>query len=661
MYKICIFAGTTEGRKLAEFLRKEKVQITVCVATEYGSELLPLSENLKILAGKMPKDEIVQMFRKTQFDLVIDATHPYASSITESIASACTECKTKYIRLLRESSEISRDFIFVNEIENAVDYLNQTEGNILLTTGSKELQKYTKISDFEERVYARVLPMQTSLEACEKAGLKPSHIIAMQGPFTQELNIAMLKSVKASYLVTKDGGSPGGFEEKAAAAEKTGTKLIVIGRPKQRQGMSYRETIDYLTEHLQLTCSPSVEIVGIGPGSRNVMTKEVSDAIKNADCLIGADRMLQAVKQEGQFLCNAIAADVIASFIREHPQFGHFTVVMSGDTGFFSGTKKLLPLLKDYDVQVLPGISSFSYLCAKLGKSYEESCMVSVHGRIHNIAADVSAHASVFALSGGKDGVNKICRDLLAAGLGKVQVFVGECLSYPEEKITIGTPEELLQQEFQPLTALLIENPCPEHIVTQGLPDEAFQRGGSTEGVVPMTKSEVRAVCLAKLQLTENAVCWDIGAGTGSVSIEMALQAKKGFVYAVEKKADAVALLKINKERFYTENLDIIEGSAPKACQELPAPSHVFIGGSSGNMQEIVKLALLKNPLVRIVATAVTLESAAELTDCMKDPVFSETEVVSMNIAKGRKIGSYHLMTGQNPIYIFTMKAGENK
>ena len=174
-----------------------------------------------------------------------------------------------------------------------------------------------------------------------------------------------------------------------------------------------------------------------------------------------------------------------------------------------------------------------------------------------------------------------------------------------------------------------------------------------------MTKSEVRSVCLSKLQLDTDSICWDVGAGSGSVAIEMALQAWKGHTYAIERKEAAVELLRENKRKLGADNLTVVSGMAPEACATLPAPTHAFIGGSSGNMQEIIKLLLEKNPDVRIVATAIALESIAELTDCLKHFVFAKTEVVSLSVARNRKAGSYNLMTGQNPIYIFTMQGGK--
>ena len=658
MYKICVFAGTTEGRELVEFLSSQPAQVTACVATEYGETLLPTADNLTISARRLPVAEITQLLSKTAFDLVIDATHPYAASITESISAACQATGTEYLRLLRGESKLSDDVVYVPDTETAAEFLDGTEGNILLTTGSKELAKFGKLTGFGERVYARVLPMDASLDACHAVGLKASHIIAMQGPFSEEINLAMLHTVSASWLVTKDGGEPGGFDAKVSAARKANVHLVVIGRPAQKDGVSFSEAIELLCTRFGCSRKPHVDILGIGPGNREAMTEEVRQAMKRADCLIGAKRMLEAVASSGQRVHDAIASRDIADFILTHPEYQRFAVVMSGDVGFFSGTKKLLPLLDSCEVNVLPGLSSLVYLCARLKTSYEDVFVTSVHGRQHNIVPDVRSHDRVFVLVGGENGMQELCRSLVDAGLGNVQVSVGERLSYPDEKITQDTAEHLAGGIYETLSVALIENSNPDAVVTHGLPDNVFQRGAGADGVVPMTKSEIRAVCLSKLQLTERSACWDVGAGTGSVAIEMALQAKKGRVFAIERKSAAVELLHLNRESFSVENLSIVSGCAPEACLDLPAPSHAFIGGSSGNMKEIITLLLEKNPTIRIVATAIALESISELTACIKEFPWVYTEIISMQVAHDKKAGPYHLMTGQNPIYIFTMQAG---
>ena len=661
MYKFCVFAGTTEGREIVDFLSKQPVSVTACVTTEYGGSLLEATENLCVSVKRLTEEQMAEMFTAEHFDLVIDATHPYAQIATENIAAAAAETGTEYLRLQRDGSQVSDEAVFVPDIAGAVEYLNGTDGNILLTTGSKELAKYTGIRDFAKRVFARVLPLPSSLEACSTAGVSPGHIIAMQGPFTEELNIAMLRFASAEYLVTKDSGDVGGFGEKASAAAKAGAHLVVIGRPPQLGGMTLAETVDMLCSRFGCRYRPQVAVVGIGPGSADVMTRQARSTIAAAECLIGAKRMLEAVAAPSQQVYDAIAPDAIAEIIFSHREYRRFAVVMSGDVGFFSGTKKLLPLLGDCTLEILPGLSSLSYLCARLQTSYEDVKPVSLHGRNHDIVREVRENGRVFTLVGGENGIGVMCRRLTEAGLGTCRIGVGERLSYPDEKITMGTAAELAEGSFAPLSAALIENPAPDAVVTHGLPDNVFQRGGGEEGAVPMTKSEVRSVCLSKLCLTENAVCWDVGAGTGSVAIEMALQAKKGSIFAIERRDAALELLQCNKERFSAENLTVIAGSAPEACADLPAPTHVFIGGSSGNMRQILALLLEKNPNVRIVATAVTLESTAELTDCIKEFPFSETEVVSVQVARDRKAGPYHLMTANNPVFIYTMQAGRKE
>lgn len=679
-YHICIFAGTTEGRQLAQFLGsqqffgsrqvpgdqhvcgRQRIRTTVCVATEYGGELIPQQEGIEVLTGRLLPEEIVRLFRERGFDMVIDATHPYATAVTENIRSACRECGVVCHRLRREGSDSAKGAVYVENASAAASYLKDTEGSILLTTGSKDLPVYASIPDFAERVYARVLPMESSLKACAGVKLPASHIIAMQGPFSEDLNTAMLNAISAKWLVTKDGGQAGGYEEKVRAAEKTGTRLLVIGRPQESGGLSLREIVQLLCREYGCTPEPEVAVVGIGPGRPELMTREVREAIRSAQCLIGAGRMIREYAGPGQMCFEAVSPEKISGYILGHCEVQTFAVLMSGDIGFYSGTKKLLPLLKGCRVRLCPGISSLVYLCGRLGKSYEEVMPVSLHGRTRDIAEDVRRHGKVFALVGGEDGMQDLCRTLTDAGLGGVKMYIGERLSYPDEKITEGTAEELAAGSYQSLSAALIENESAhpmENVLAAGIVDEAFLRGNSERGVIPMTKSEVRAICLSKLQPKIHSVCWDIGAGTGSVAIEMARIAQKGQVFAIEKEEDSADLIRQNAARFRTGNITVIPGTAPEVLQDLPAPDHVFIGGSGSRMREIIDTVLSKNRHARITATAIALETIAELTACGKELHFREMDVVAVNIARDRKAGPWHLMMGQNPIYIFTMQGPE--
>ena len=649
MYKLCVFAGTADGRALIRWLAPQ-AQVLACAATEYGGELLEEIPGVEVSAGRLDREAMEALFRQRGFDCVVDATHPYAPIVTENIHSACAETATPYLRLTRDGG-VPENCLWADSTAQAVELLKSIPGNIFLTTGSKELKSYTALPDFAQRVYARVLPVEGSMAACREAGLPAAHTYGMQGPFSEELNIAMLHACEGSILVTKQTGAKGGFWEKVEAAKKANCTLLVIGRPESAPGLSFGDTVRELCRRFDLKVRSKVTVVGIGPGDRGHETLAAREAIAQADCLIGAARMLEAVASPGQLKVEAIAPESICGAIESHPECEKFAVVMAGDVGFYSGTKKLLPLLSHCQVTLEPGLSSLVVLCSRLGVSYEDVFCLSLHGREGDIAGAVNRHGKVFALVGGEDGMKNLCQRLTDAGLGHVEVAVGERLGYPEERITRGTARELSQGRFDKLSVALITG-GGQGIVTQGLPDETFRRGSHADGtVVPMTKSEVRAVALSKLGLTRQSVCWDIGAGTGSVAIEMAMQADLGHTYAVEKKPEALALLQENARRLHVANLTAVEALAPQGCEDLPAPTHVFIGGSSGNMESILKAAWAKNPNARIVAAAVALETVAELTRLTKT---YPAQTLCLTVAQAHKVGPYTMMQGQNPIYLFT-------
>jgi precorrin-6Y C5,15-methyltransferase (decarboxylating) len=649
MSKLCVFAGTKEGRSLIESLTGRGLDITACVATEYGQVVLGEHPDVHIRAGALPRAEMPDFFRAEGFDLVVDATHPYAEHITESIRLSCEATGTELIRLLRDSTSDASDGVFVEDTQACVRYLLNTTGNILLTTGSKALPEYGAVEALRPRLYARVLPMPSSLESCAAAHIEPSHIIAMQGPFDEDLNVAMLRSVKAEWMVTKDTGSAGGYADKIAAAKKAGAKVVIIGRPPEGEGVSPEETMALIEKRFSLPpAKKHVFLTGIGVGSTDTRTLGVLRAVEESDCVIGAKRMLESVNTAGKRTFSAVLARDIANIIRTDPA-RKFAVLFSGDTGFYSGTKSLLAALGDEaEAEVMPGIGSLSYFCARLRRPWEDVRAVSLHGRNCDILREVRENPAVFTLLGGDTGAREALERLNAGGFGGAQAFVGEDLGYPSERITSGTVGELLEKEFGTLSVLLVENPdYVSEPVTYGLPDEAFDRDK-----VPMTKEEVRSVCVSKLALTRGAVVYDVGSGSGSVSVECARVATRGKVYAIEQKDSAIALTKRNAEKFGLINLEVVPGTAPEALEPLEAPTHAFIGGSSGNMRQIVDLLLSKNPDVRIVATAVTLETVGELTELMNE--FEFADVAELQVNKPRKVGRYHLSNAQNPVYIFT-------
>jgi len=658
MYDICVFAGTTEGRRLAEYLKDTELAVYVCVATEYGETLVPQADNVTVSAKRLTREDMEALFSAERFSLVVDATHPYAEKVTQNIREACADAGTEYLRLNRGGGTDVEGAVYVGSISEAADYLKGTEGTVLVATGSKELLPYTGINGYRERLYVRVLPTVESVSACENSGFAPSHIMAMQGPFSKELNRELIRATGAKFLVTKDSGSSGGFIEKIEAARGEGIVSVIIGRPPQQEGLAFDETVQALCKRFDIAVSQQVSVIGIGMGNPALMTEDAKNAIRSADCVIGAKRIVESVALDKARFESMDNAKILA-YIKQHPEYRRFAVLMSGDTGFYSGTKKLLPMLKDYSPRVYPGISSIQYLCSKLGLSWEDARIISLHGRKGSAVPFVAENKKVFALVGGSGAVNQICGELCGAGLADAVVSAGERLSYSDEKITTGTAEELKNLHFDPLCAMLIRN----RNAFPGkrawcLPDDAFVR--STGGkVVPMTKGEIRAISIAKLMLDADSVAYDIGAGTGSVSVEMAGICSRGEVYAIECRKDAAELIRVNKKRFALHNLNVIEGSAPEACELLPPPTHAFLGGTSGNMGKIIEMLIKKNPHVRIVINLISLESIAEMIQCLKKFSFDNAEIVQVTIAKSKKLGSHQLMTGQNPIMIITFQKTE--
>lgn len=402
--------------------------------------------------------------------------------------------------------------------------------------------------------------------------------------------------------------------------------------------------------------SKNVTIVGIGMGNPDLLTKEVRCALLEAELIIGAKRMRDALPKncQAQYHETYDGKEILA--IIEKSSCQNIVICMSGDSGFYSGTKGLVSILeKKYELTIMAGISSISYLAAKSGISWQDACIVSLHGRKENWIQAVKSHEKTFVLMGGS--LREIVEKLCLAGMRDCRLIIGIRLSYPEEKIISGMAGTLLDRGDKldgidaSLSVLFILN---EHAgraaASFGIADEEFIRGQ-----VPMTKSEVRAVTMSRLHLKENAVAYDIGAGTGSVSIEMAVQAWKGSIYAIENNSKAMELLLANKEKFMADNLEIIEGKAPAALETLPAPDAVFIGGSKGEKEGILRAVLKKNPNVHIVMNVISLESLSEVLLLVKEFGLENLEISQVTAARGREIAGQHLMDGQNPVFIVSM------
>ncbi len=397
-----------------------------------------------------------------------------------------------------------------------------------------------------------------------------------------------------------------------------------------------------------------VAILGGGTGNPEELTGSVRRFLADAEEVYAPRRLAE--------LYSDIRSDMIIAGVTETPERvlasekEKIAVLVTGDPGFFSAAKSLREKLAvQTDVTVCCGVSSLQYLCAKVGVGYERVKIVSLHGRENFLLGAVSYHPLVFVLTGGTHRADEICAGLEKAGLGHLSVTAGENLSMENERILTDTASRLAQMPFGDLAVLLIRNP---DFVSSWVPlrDEDFIRGK-----IPMTKEEIRWISAAALCPAPTDVIYDVGAGTGSLSLELGRRACDGAVYAIEQKEEGISLIEENRRKLGGYNVLPVAGTAPGALTGLPKPDKAFIGGSSGNLREIVALLKEKNPFVRIVVNAITLETLNESVSCMEEAGFS-TEISCVNSARSKKVGGYHMMTANNPVYVITgIPAGEGE
>ena len=394
----------------------------------------------------------------------------------------------------------------------------------------------------------------------------------------------------------------------------------------------------------------NVTLIGMGSGQPENLTLQGLAALRQADLILGARRLL-AVLPAGctENRAAAYRPDEVAELLQTSGA-ENAVLVYSGDTGFYSGASSMMEKLEALGVRarVLPGLSSIQLLAAALGRPWQGWNLVSAHGRTCDPVAECMQGRPTFFLTGGSEDPATLCAQLAAEGFGDVQAVVGQCLGTPEEKIFRGSVKELAAGRFNSLSVLLVEAAEVLPRRAPGLPDEAFERGD-----VPMTKQEVRAAVLAKLAVRPEDILWDVGAGTGSVSVELALAAPRGRVYAVECRPEGCALIKANREKFRTRNLVLVEGLAPAALLDLPAPDAVFIGGSKGSLAAIVDAALDKNPDARICVSAIALESLSAAVAALTAKGRT-VQVSQIAVSRAKAVGGLHLMMAQNPIYLIT-------
>ena len=392
-----------------------------------------------------------------------------------------------------------------------------------------------------------------------------------------------------------------------------------------------------------------VYLIGTGTNGVSSLTAEAAAAIRSAELLIGAGRMLEPYKDSGKKLVYQYQPDAVSETIQNSTE-SCAAVLLSGDCGFYSGAKKLLPLLSQTDTTVLPGISSMSALCAECGISYENMRFLSLHGNTESIAVHAKTNRFCCFLLGGEITAAEVFRRLCDYGLSEITVHIGTNLGYETQKVLHGKAADFTALSTDTLAVTITQNDAYLRYIPSAIPDSRFIREK-----IPMTKAEVRCNAAAVLNIAHDAVCWDIGCGTGSVSVEMAFRCPDGQVYAFDRNADAAALTDRNAHRFSCDNIQTVHGECPDVLYDSPAPDAVFIGGSGGNLAEIAEVIRTKNPKAAIAVTAVSLETLSQASAVFAEH-FRENEIVQIAVTRTKRVGTHTMFDAQNPVWLLWSK-----
>lgn len=543
---VIIFGGTSEGRELAEYAAGRGIPVLVSVVSEYGRNLMTEGDCLRIHCGRLDEEQMVCLLRRERPAMVLDATHPHAAEVTRQLNSACKRTEIKYLRVVREPAqqeagrqepirqeaerqkptqqEAGRQepiqweeerqelmqqepgdagVYWVDTVRQAAELLQLDQEPVLLTTGSKELPLFAEDASLRERIFARVLPDSKVLAFCEQLGIAGKHLIAMQGPFSREMNRALIRQTKAGWLVTKESGDRGGFEEKLAVIKECKINGIVIRRPHRESGISpetAKRALDELLSDRKRAAGQNemllsggecaavqnekflpggehggtqnvrLSLIGMGMGMGKQLTAEAMEALRSCEAVLGAPRMLSDLSgwTKGRQTAPVYLGKDVYEWIQKHPGLRHIAVVYSGDTGFHSGSRKLCELIRaeadsgnlqaaGIEIKIYPGISTAACLCARLQTTWEDLYFASAHGCECDAAALVREHRRVFLLLGGELTMGDLCTALTKAGCGNVLVKAGERLGYENERIISGRAEEFCTVRTDSLTAVILE------------------------------------------------------------------------------------------------------------------------------------------------------------------------------------------------------------
>lgn len=395
-----------------------------------------------------------------------------------------------------------------------------------------------------------------------------------------------------------------------------------------------------------------ISVVGTGPGARAFLTRAAEEAIKNADVLVGGRSALSCADyaKRKKVICANMAK--VVEFIKKNRR-KDIAVLTSGDPGFYSILELILKNFPSKGVEIVPGISSMQLAFARIKDTWQDARFISLHGRNLRELANAAGCRKIAVLTDRNNTPDRVARFLLSIGAdGKA--FVCDNLTRQSEKLVEGSIADISTQKFSGNCVMVLYlRTAPEKwgFRTPGIPDARFVRKNT-----PMTKEEVRVITLSKARIKEDSIIYDIGAGSGSISVEAGILARNGRVFSIEKNAERARVIKKNAASFCLGNVEIVRGEAPEALENLPAADRIIIGGSGGRLREILQEHGAKlNDDGIIVINAVTRGTLAEAVSVLKDLNFGFS-VTQVSICRHNGKALQVL----NPVFVIAAQRGEN-
>ncbi len=394
-----------------------------------------------------------------------------------------------------------------------------------------------------------------------------------------------------------------------------------------------------------------IYVIGAGVEGQEGFSGRALDLVGKAQILMGGERQLDLFPDfpGEKVVIGANLGEVVERLARRE---GRVVVLASGDPLFFGIGRYLLRNLPEEEFEFVPNVSSVQYAFAKIREPWDDAVFVSAHGRGLKGAVDrIVANDKAAVLTDEVNTPKAIAAELIKRGRDGYAAWLCENLGTPEERILSTDVKGLLENEAAPLNVLILikeyETEGEEYVPTLGIPDEEFATAKKL-----ITKEEIRVVTLAKLKLRHDMTLWDLGAGSGSVSIEADHLLPNGRVFAVERNPQCVEFIKENLNRFNSRHVTLVEGEAPECLETLPDPDRVFIGGSGGNLWDILQAVDGRlSSEGRIVINAVTLDTLTAATEFLENAGY-QIEVTTVNIARTRPLTDYRMFEAYNPVYI---------